>query len=69
MDGYKHRIMDSLLAKKLQAKGAVLIEGPKWCGKTTTAEEIAASKVLLAKTDAKEMADGAETVGRRALYR
>lgn len=46
--------MDSLLAKKLQAKGAVLIEGPKWCGKTTTAEEIAVSKVLLAKTDAKE---------------
>ena len=45
--------MDSLLAKKLQAK-AVLIEGPKWCGKTTTAEEIAVSKVLLAKTDAKE---------------
>lgn len=54
MNGYRHRIMDSLLAKKLQAKGAVLIEGPKWCGKTTTAEEIAASKVLLAKTDAKE---------------
>lgn len=54
MDGYKHRIMDSLLEKKLQAKGAVLIEGPKWCGKTTTAEEIAASKVLLAKTDVKE---------------
>ena len=46
--------MDSLLTKKLQAKGAVLIEGPKWCGKTTTAEEIAESKVLLAKTDAKE---------------
>ena len=43
-----------MLAKKLQAKGAVLIEGPKWCGKTTTAEEIAASKVLLARTDVKE---------------
>ena len=40
MEGYKHRIMDALLEKKLQAKGAVLIEGPKWCGKTTTAEEI-----------------------------
>ena len=53
MDGYKHRIMDSLLEKKLQAKGAVLIEGPKWCGKTTTAEEIAASKILLARTDVK----------------
>ena len=42
--------MDSLLKKKLQAKGAILIEGPKWCGKTTTAEEIAASKVMLART-------------------
>ena len=54
MEGYKHRIMDRLLEKKLQAKGAVLIEGPKWCGKTTTAEEIAASKIMLAKTDIKE---------------
>lgn len=54
MEGYRHRIMDDLLTKKLQAKGAVLIEGPKWCGKTTTAEEVAASKVLLARTDVKE---------------
>ena len=53
MDGYKHRILDSLLEKKLQSKGAVLIEGPKWCGKTTTAEEVAASKILLARTDVK----------------
>lgn len=53
MDDYKHRIMDGLLRKKLSAKGAVLIEGPKWCGKTTTAEEIAASKVMLARTDVK----------------
>lgn len=53
MDGYRHRIMDGLLEKKLQAKGAVLIEGPKWCGKTTTAEEIAASKILLSRTDVK----------------
>lgn len=43
MKNYKRRILDSMLEKKLQAKGAVLIEGPKWCGKTTTAEEIAAS--------------------------
>lgn len=54
MKNYKCRIMDSLLEKKLQAKGAVLIEGPKWCGKTTTAEEIAASKIMLAKPDIKE---------------
>ena len=32
-----------MLAEKLEGKGAVLIEGPKWCGKTTTAEQIAAS--------------------------
>lgn len=30
---YKHRIADQMLAKKLASKGAVLIEGPKWCGK------------------------------------
>lgn len=45
--------MDVLLKKKLEAKGAVLIEGPKWCGKTTTAEQIAVSKVMLARTDVK----------------
>ena len=33
---------------------SVLIEGPKWCGKTTTAEEIAASKIMLAKPDIKD---------------
>lgn len=54
MKNYKRRILDRLLEKKLQAKGAVLIEGPKWCGKTTTAEEIAASKIMLAKPDIKD---------------
>ena len=54
MNEYKSRVIESLLSKKLEAKGAVLIEGPKWCGKTTTAEEFAASKVLLAKTDVKD---------------
>ena len=54
MKNYRRRIMDTLLEKKLQAKGAVLIEGPKWCGKTTTAEEIANSKIMLAKPDIKE---------------
>ena len=54
MKNYRSRIMDSLLEKKLQAKGAVLIEGPKWCGKTTTAEEIAVSKIMLAKPDIKD---------------
>lgn len=46
---YKKRIVDELLEKKLEAKGAVLVEGPKWCGKTTTAEQIAGS--ILYMTD------------------
>lgn len=37
MADYKPRIVDEILIKKLESKGAVLIEGPKWCGKTTTA--------------------------------
>lgn len=40
---YKHRIADGILEKKLRSKGAVLIEGPKWCGKTTTTEQQARS--------------------------
>lgn len=43
MKKYNYRIVDSLLQDKLEAKGAVLIEGPKWCGKTTTASQKAAS--------------------------
>lgn len=40
---YKKRIADVLLEEKLDAMGAVLIEGPKACGKTTTAEQQAKS--------------------------
>lgn len=43
MKQYKKRIADEILRRKLEGKGAVLIEGPKWCGKTTTAEQIAKS--------------------------
>ena len=40
---YRSRIADKILADKLASKGAVLIEGPKWRGKTTTAEQHAKS--------------------------
>lgn len=43
MANYKHRIADKLLRRKVLGKGAVLIEGPKWCGKTTTAKQLASS--------------------------
>ncbi len=48
MDTYKPRIADQMLAARLRRKGAVLIEGPKWCGKTTTAEQKAASVLYMA---------------------
>ncbi|MBR1652956.1 MAG: ATP-binding protein [Alloprevotella sp.] len=43
MAKYKKRIADRLLERKVLGKGAVLIEGPKWCGKTTTAKQLARS--------------------------
>lgn len=48
MNDYKVRIVDTILKKRLLGKGAVLIEGPKWCGKTTTAEQIAGSILYMA---------------------
>lgn len=47
---YKKRIADGLLQRKLAGKGAVLIEGAKWCGKTTTAEQIAQSVKYMTET-------------------
>lgn len=53
MKQYRKRIADQILQRKLQGKGAVLIEGPKWCGKTTTAEQTA--KSFLYMNDPKTM--------------
>ena len=54
MKKYRKRIADEILARKLEGKGAVLIEGPKWCGKTTTAEQIAASILYMDEPEKKE---------------
>lgn len=51
MNGYKNRVADRLLAEKLEAFGAVLIEGPKYCGKTTLATQQAGSILSMADTD------------------
>ena len=50
-NGYIKRISDEKLNLLLQAKGAVLIEGPKWCGKTRSAEEIAKSVLYMQDPD------------------
>ena len=48
---YLSRIADKVLDNALEASGAVLIEGPKWCGKTRTAEEKAASALYMQDPD------------------
>ncbi len=51
---YLPRIADSTLRDYLEAFGAVLVEGPKWCGKTTTAEQQAASELKLQLPDTRD---------------
>ena len=51
MKNYKPRIADEILARRLRGKGAVLIQGPKWCGKTTTAEQQARSILYMDDSD------------------
>lgn len=70
MAKYLNRMADGILAEKLDSKGAVLVVGPKWCGKTTTAARQAKSTVfmhdparreayrLLAQTDPQRLLEG-----------
>lgn len=57
MKKYKRRIVDEMLQARLQRKGAVLIEGAKWCGKTTTAEQQAASVLYMADPEVIKIAN------------
>ncbi len=54
MDRYRPRLADIELQRGLEAFGAVLIVGPKWCGKTTTANQAAKSAIYLQDTDKAE---------------
>lgn len=51
---YLHRVADKMLQERLETFGAVLIEGPKWTGKTTTAEQHARSFIKLQDPDMAE---------------
>ncbi len=48
---YLSRIADKILKDRLESSGAVLIEGPKWCGKTSTATEISRSQLFMQDPD------------------
>ncbi len=52
---YLKRISDELLAKKLRSSAAVLIEGPKWCGKTSTGAQLAKSIIYIQDPDKRQM--------------
>ena len=51
---YLRRIFDETLKDYMEAFGAVLIEGPKWCGKTTTAGQLAKSILKMTDSDEQE---------------
>lgn len=51
---YLKRTADLFLSDMLDAFGAVLIEGPKWCGKTTTAEQQSNSVLKLQDPDMRD---------------
>lgn len=68
MDTYLPRIADKLLEERMEAKGAVLIQGPKWCGKTTTAKKTANSVLEMDRPDmTKQYQDMAELSPLRLL--
>lgn len=68
MKKYKERIADRMLARKLAGKGAVLIEGPKWCGKTTTAEQQAATIIYMDDPVQKEQNIKMADINPKALF-
>ncbi|MGM9743049.1 MAG: ATP-binding protein [Candidatus Cryptobacteroides sp.] len=66
---YRKRIADGLLLRKLAGKGAVLIEGAKWCGKTTTAEQIAKSILYMSETGMVEQNRSVASLNPKLLLR
>lgn len=47
MANYRKRVVDEILALKLESSAAVLVEGAKWCGKTTTCRQLAKSVIYM----------------------
>lgn len=50
----KKRVIDDLIVRKLKGEGAVLVQGPKWCGKTTSCSMISKSSLYLADTNTRD---------------
>ena len=54
MKTYRKRILDDLIARRSQTAGAILVEGIKWCGKTTTCEQAVKSVIYLDDPEKRE---------------
>ena len=54
MNTYKKRILDSVLERRFKSAGAILLEGIKWCGKTTTCEQLAKSAIYMDEPEKRE---------------
>ena len=54
--GYRDRLAEASIASSLEAVGAVVVEGPRACGKTWTARQFAASEVLFDGSDEQRLA-------------
>ena len=67
MKKYKKRIADKLLEYRLEEVGAVLIEGPKWCGKTTTAKQLAKSVLDLGDSAVLKQSSGLIEISPKTL--
>ena len=67
MAKYKQRIADRILERKVHGKGAVLIEGPKWCGKTTTAKQLAKSVLDLGDSAVLKQSSGLIEISPKTL--
>lgn len=52
---YRKRVIDEILKDTLSYRGGVLIEGLKWCGKTTSAKQIARSSILMSESEPSEI--------------
>jgi len=51
---YINRIIDLEIQEKLSSTGAIVIRGPKWCGKTTSAKQVSKSVLELQDPDLQE---------------
>lgn len=69
MSKYKRRIADIMLKRKVLGKGAVLIEGPKWCGKTTTAKQLAKSFLDLGDSAVLKQSEGLIEISPQTLLK